>query len=213
MRRPSPPRRGHSCHWSPRRRPPLGADRNGDTRCVQPRRVGIRGVVGIMIVGRHVQRSTDEHRHSGLLERAGNLPGLATSRDHRLELQFLGDRQGVENLGAMVGQEDHWLLALRIGDKRAEARIKGRGSHTLGPGLGHDLAVSERPAKVLADCLELIFPSSLRVRTTLSASRSRTRTGTACAGLRASGERRWEWSRRALRDRRRRAREEPSRAG
>ena len=129
----------------------LGADRNGDTRCVQPRRVRIRGVVGIMIVGRHVQRSTDEHRHSGLLERVGNLPGLATSRDHRLELQFLGDRQGVENLGAMVGQEDHWLLALRIGDKSAEARVKGRGSHTLGPGLGHDLAVAQRPAKVLAD--------------------------------------------------------------
>ncbi len=87
MRPQWPPRRGDSCRWCAGRSSALGADAHGDARCMQPRRVGIGRIIGIVIVRRHVQRPADKHRHSGLLERAGHLPGLDTPRDHRLELQ------------------------------------------------------------------------------------------------------------------------------
>ena len=54
----------------------LGADRHRDPGRVQPRRVGVGRVVGIVLVRGRVQRAAHEHGDPRLLERGGDLPGL-----------------------------------------------------------------------------------------------------------------------------------------
>ena len=64
---------GGRCTWATGVRP----DRHRYPGCMEPGRIGIPRVVGIVIEPRHIQRSRDDDRHARLLDRGGDLPCFA----------------------------------------------------------------------------------------------------------------------------------------
>ena len=84
-------------------------------------------------------------------KRVGDLPGLGPAGDDRLELQLLGELQGVEDLVAMLGVEDHRLLPLGIGDQGGEPGVGVGAGACLACGLGPDLVVGQGAAELLLD--------------------------------------------------------------
>ncbi len=75
-----------------------------------------------------LERAADQHRHLGLLERIGHLPGLGASRDHRLELELADDLERVQDLDLLLGVQDHRLLAAGVGDQGLEPGIGAGGA-------------------------------------------------------------------------------------